>query len=430
MSRSCVIVGAGPAGLSAAYRLANAGLRVTVLEGESVIGGRTRSERVGDVVVDTGAAFITTFHHETLALLRELHLEALEPNHQLSMVATPFGKLPLDLGSPRRILRFPLISWSDKLRTLVLFAPAAFRRRSHLADLGSLARMDRGDTIEGWSRSTLGPTAYDYLMRSGVEPYFCFGAEEASAALGKALLRHALRWHILVVPKGTGSFCDALAARLQIRTGCVASGLEVRPGSVLVRHSGGSIEADYVILSAPATAISRLDGTVPEADRTDLSAVRYLPSVVLCFGYERPITVQYPWVVPAGPGRHPIARVHTISGWVPERVPAGKDLVYVHAAGWRSAELLDLAPDKITAALRADAEEVFGRMPDPDWIRLYARREGFVVPAPRHYRRMHALVRRPRSRLFYAGDWLTGSTIEGAVRTGLVAAQRVLAAGS
>lgn len=426
MSRSCVVVGAGPAGLAAAYRLANAGLRVTVLEGDSMIGGRTRSERVGDVVVDTGAAFVTTFHDETLALLRELHIEPIEPMGQPPAVATPFGKLPLDLGSPRRMMRFPLISWGQKLRTLPGFVQAAFRRPSHVADLASLARLDRGGSLERWSQRTLGPAAYDYLVRSGVEPYFFFGADEASAALGKALFRHALRWRMLVIPNGTGALCNNLAERLEVRTGCVAGAVETRDRSVVVHHSGGSIEADYAVLAIPAPRIARLDGSVPAEDRTDLESVRYLPNIVLCFGYERPITVQYPWVVPAGPGRHPIARVHNVSGWAPGRVPAGKDLVYIYAAGWRSAELIDQAHDKIVAALRADAEEIFGRLADPDWVRLYPRSVGVVLPAPGHYRRMHALLKRSRDRLLYAGDWLTGSTIEGAVRSGLAAAERIL----
>ena len=43
MSRSCVIVGAGPAGLAAAHRLNAAGVKVTVLEASNAIGGRTRT---------------------------------------------------------------------------------------------------------------------------------------------------------------------------------------------------------------------------------------------------------------------------------------------------------------------------------------------------------------------------------------------------
>ena len=69
MSRTCVIVGAGPAGLAAAHRLASAGIKVTVLEASNAIGGRTRSERVGDFTINTGASFLTTFYDATLALM-------------------------------------------------------------------------------------------------------------------------------------------------------------------------------------------------------------------------------------------------------------------------------------------------------------------------------------------------------------------------
>ncbi len=429
MSRSCVVVGAGPAGLSAAYRLVNAGLRVTVLEAANVLGGRTRTERVGDFIINTGAGFVTDFYDATLSLLRELHLEPIAPRSQPGMVATSFGKLPLDLSSPRSILSFPLISWTGKIRALAVFARAAFRRGSHIAKTASLARLDRGGSVESWGLRAFGETGYHYLLRSGIEPFFYFGAEEASAALAKALIRHALKWQVLVLREGTGALCDALARRLEVSTGCLASGVEVDDSSVAVHHSGGTIRADYAIFAIPASAIARLEGSIPDADRADISAVRYTPNIALFFGYERPITVQYPLVIPAGPGRHPIASVGKLSQWVRQYVPEGKELISIHASAWRSAELLERDPGKIVAEMRADAEDIFGRLADPDWIRMYPREEAIVIPEPRHYRHMQAFLRRPRERLLFAGDWLTGSTIEGAVRTGLDAAERILRAG-
>lgn len=426
MSRSCIVVGAGPAGLSAAYRLANAGLRVTVLEAANAIGGRTRTERVGNFILNTGASFVATFYDATLALLRELRLDAMAPYPQTGVLATPFGKLEFDLSSPRRIVSFPLISAGGKVRAAAMFGRALLRQRVHIAKTARLAPLDRGETVERWGLRTLGETAYHYLLRPGIEPFFYVGAEDASAALGKALVHHALKFRLLVLPAGMGALCDALAQRLEVRTGCQASGIEVRNASVVVRHAGGTLEADYAILALPATALARLEGPLPEADRADAAAVRYTPNIALYFGYERAITVQYPLVTPAGPGRHAIARVRTWSALAPQYVPEGKELLAIHASGWRSAELLDREPGKIVSELRADAEEVFGRMADPDWIRLYPRAEGTVVPVPGHYRRMAAFLRRPRTRLLYAGDWLTGSTVEGAVATGLSAAERVL----
>ena len=428
MSRSCVVVGAGPAGLTAAYRLANAGVRVVVLEAAPHIGGRTRTEHVGGCVVNTGAGFIANFFSATVPLLRELGLRLVNPRPQAGVAATAYGKFPLDLGSVRGVLRFPLVRWIGKLRAGVLPARTLVGRRAHVADVAALARYDRGQTLEQWARRWAGDPAYQYLVRPAVETFFYFGCEEASAALGRALVRHGFRWQMQIIANGTGAFCDALAQRLEVRTGCRVGSVEVGSERIAVRHAGGTVEADYAILAIPASAAAHVEGALLEADRDDLRGVRYAPNIVLFFGYERPITVQYPSVVPSGPGRHPVASVATTSRWVSDYVPEGKELVAIHASAWRSAELLEREPDKIVTALRADAEEIFGRLADPDWIRMYPRAEAMVVPSPGHYRRMRAFLRRPRQRLLFAGDWLTGSTIEGAVRTGLAAAQRILGA--
>jgi oxygen-dependent protoporphyrinogen oxidase len=427
MSRSCVVVGGGLAGLSAAFRLSNAGIRVTVLEAAPSFGGRARTETVSECIVNTGAGFVTSFYDTTLGLLQELRLRTFEPEEQYGVVATPFGKLPLDLRSPRRLLRFPLITTTGKLRALSLFGQSFLRRPVHIGNPDSLARMDRGSTIERWGRRSLGETAYQYLLRTSVEPFFYFATEQASSALAKALVRHARGWHMLAIEGGIGAMCNALAARLEVRTGCKASHVEQSDNSVTVHHSGGKIEADYAILALPAPAAARLEGNLDPDDRKHLEAVRFVPNILLYFGYERPITVQHPLVTPAGPGKHPIARIRTISEWVPSYVPEGKEMVSVHATGWRSAELIDEEPERIINELRRDTESIFGRLADPDWIRLYPRRNAVVLPQPGHYRRARAFLRKPRKRMLYAGDWLTGSTIEGAIRTGINAAEAILA---
>src|SRR5689334_20173394 len=53
-----VIIGAGFSGLAAARKLADDGLRVTVLEARDRIGGRTRTDTSLGVPIDIGASWI------------------------------------------------------------------------------------------------------------------------------------------------------------------------------------------------------------------------------------------------------------------------------------------------------------------------------------------------------------------------------------
>lgn len=426
MARSCVVVGGGVAGLTAAYRLATAGLHVTVLESQTHIGGRARSERVGDCVVNSGASIVMSFYDATLALLRELQLQVLPAMQPPGIVATPFGKLPFQIGSPQGVWRFPLIPWTEKLRALSVFLGRRLHRSAHIADVASLARMDKQESVERWGKRRMGSASYEYLLRPGIEPFFLFDAREASAALGKALIHHASKWAMYFLPDGMGTLCDKLAQRLEIRTGCRAGGVEVGNQHVTVYHAGGAIEADYAVLALPAPAAAKLDGSIQDDDRRDLAAIRYTPHIQLYFGYERPITVQHVAVTATGPGQHPVSGVHLVSQWTPQYVPEGKALILIQASGWRSGELIDQEHDKMVAALRSDAEEIFGRLADPDWIRAYPRRDAMVIPEPGHFRRMQTFLKRPRQRLLFAGDWITGSTVEGAVRTGLKAAEQIL----
>lgn len=81
MSRpSVMVVGAGIAGLGAAMTLAEAGCRVTLLEASDRVGGRVRTEHVGDACVELGAEFVHGRPPELLELLRDLQLDTLELN--------------------------------------------------------------------------------------------------------------------------------------------------------------------------------------------------------------------------------------------------------------------------------------------------------------------------------------------------------------
>jgi monoamine oxidase len=74
--RTCVVIGAGCAGLTAADALAEAGVEVTVLEARDRVGGRVWSDRTaGGALIERGAEFITAGYDATDAMVERLGLE-------------------------------------------------------------------------------------------------------------------------------------------------------------------------------------------------------------------------------------------------------------------------------------------------------------------------------------------------------------------
>src|SRR5271154_7195606 len=73
-----VVVGAGMAGLTAARTLAEAGLKVLVLEAQDRIGGRIWTRHVGDEAIELGAEFIHGRPPDLWALIEEAGLETYE----------------------------------------------------------------------------------------------------------------------------------------------------------------------------------------------------------------------------------------------------------------------------------------------------------------------------------------------------------------
>src|SRR6266849_4714135 len=91
MAPKVVVLGAGPAGMSAAWRLSELGCPVTVLERDTAVGGMGKTIAVGRYAVDYGPH---TFHIRETEESRAIH-QAIQPL---------FGENPLVLTRGTRVL--------------------------------------------------------------------------------------------------------------------------------------------------------------------------------------------------------------------------------------------------------------------------------------------------------------------------------------
>jgi oxygen-dependent protoporphyrinogen oxidase len=428
----CIVVGAGPAGLAAANLLHSRACGVIVLEADARVGGRTRSIRHMGSTLNTGAAFLASFYDETLALCRDLGVAVIEPaihpsrGRRKRHMVTPQGRLPFGPSDPIAFLRFPAVPMVQKLRVLRTVLRLAAGPKLHIAEPATLAARD-GESATAWARRTLGEEATDYLIRPAIEPFFYMQAEDVSAAIAQALLRHAIRWRLCTPRDGMSALCEALAARLDVRTGTRATRVSADGDGFLVDTTAGPLQASAVVLAGQTVDMLPLGAPLAPADAADLAAVDYEASIVVFLGYSHAIDLPVPSLTVGGPGVHALVGLTALRhGGPPGFVAQGTEIVAVLTMGLRSRELMSAADADVVRAVLADVEALGTRLPPPDWTLLFRRPHATVVPRPGLLRRLAAARGRARHGVHLAGDWLAGSsTIEGAVRSGLLAAEAV-----
>jgi uncharacterized protein with NAD-binding domain and iron-sulfur cluster len=118
-----VILGGGPAGLTAAYRLIGHGYRVTIIDRRSLLGGARTSEEPRD---DPEPFTILGCHHATQTLLHSLHSDLQQPAeteiplefrlHDDSLVPYPRTWFPTPLHTWVNLLKFAGIPWKERWR--------------------------------------------------------------------------------------------------------------------------------------------------------------------------------------------------------------------------------------------------------------------------------------------------------------------------
>ena len=267
-----VVLGAGPAGLAAAWRAARAGHAVTVLERGDDVGGLSASFEVAGVRVDHGSHRL---HPATPpALLGDLR----------ALLGGDLQTRPRDgrLRLGGRWVAFPLRA-GELLRAI---PPGTLARIGAEAAAYPLRRRSRhrADSFAAALRGGLGPTLYGqlyapYAVKLWGLPGERISADQAAkrvtadtpARLAARLLRHrpgGVRTgpgQVFHYPRrGFGQIADALAgaaadAGAEIRTGTPVTALEHdRNGVVAVTVGGDTVRARHAFSTVPLPLLARI----------------------------------------------------------------------------------------------------------------------------------------------------------------------------
>ncbi len=393
--KSVAIIGAGIAGLTAAYRLHRAGFRVKVFERAAQPGGAIRTIREDGWLAEAGPNSVQYGAPELKALVADLGLEGelrtANPAAKKRFIVRGGRLVPVPMG-PGSFLASPIFGLRTKLAIFTeLFSRPRVRTgdiclaelvRSHytqeLVDYAVnplIAGIYAGDPEKLSVRHAF-PSLWEAERAKGSLPRGMMAAAKARRAPGE---KRAGPPPIVSFRLGLQQLTDSLAAALPAGTLELATTVEtVIPGRPLrlvcsrgPERCGG--EFDFVVLAVPAPALAQLTfGTLAERPLAPLDAVVHPPVASLFLGFRRE-QVAHPLdgfggLTPAVERRDVLGILFS-STLFPGRAPEGHVALTVFAGGMRQPEHARLGASQLLARVRRDLEELVGVSGDPVFVR-------------------------------------------------------------
>ncbi len=429
-----IVVGAGIAGLAAAYHLRKAGLRVTVLEKENRVGGRMSTDRIDGMVVDNGAQFLSTAYSVLPGLARELGLPdlvttspraAISRNRRLRQVhgARPLSTVSSGLIDPLSLLRLVYHHWRMKRGIAGL----------SLTDYGDWHDFDDADA-RSWSLRRFGERATDDLLEPMQHGLYFQGLSENSRALLLALMAFGYRKPVTAtMPGGMGAIPEALARVVPVTLNCAVNTVRVRDNGVLVVTDKAQFEGDYAILATTASVAARV---YADADKTEraLMATLYSATINVAIAtapeYRVPVGLANVYgILFTQVDRERLAAIAIERNKSPDRV-AGGELFDVMLDSDAAGEAMALADDVILARVMPELEAYFpGLSRRVAWARVMRWPEAVPRSPVGRSRTLHQYrnANHRKRKVFLAGDYMGFPWTDSAAASGMWAADRIVA---
>jgi oxygen-dependent protoporphyrinogen oxidase len=333
--KQAIVIGAGIAGVTAAFRLQQAGWHVRVLERQTIAGGRMRTVRQNDFVIDVGAGILPSTYKAVLKLINDAGLNGMIDQLGGNIAVPRDGKMfYLDMTNLAvSLLKTKLISWPSKLK-MMRISYDLWRSGGTLGydTISAASAYDTG-TIKAYADKHLNAELLDYIVGPTIRTLFLNSPEETSIIEFFWSMKNLSSNSSFCLKGGMDQLAMTLAKQLPVEFGSKVEAVTDNGKSALVTFTDANgqlqeAKADIAIVAADGKVVADLcRGTLSQAQLGYLSNMRYSTSVNLHFGLKRDpgvnaLIVQVP--APVDPHLAALVMDH-LKG--PGRAPAGKGLV-------------------------------------------------------------------------------------------------------
>jgi protoporphyrinogen oxidase len=443
MTPRVTVVGAGIAGLGAAYLLRRAGWQPTVLESSAQVGGRMTTTTKDGFTWEPAAHFMWRHYREMRWLCGQLrppiafhnvtpHAGALLPDDRIYRFRT---------NSPLALFRHPELSATDSIRICAHLAALIARARStdpHLP--ADLAALDDGRSLRSWGDAAIGARGVDAALAPGLSSLIFWPPEQSPWRFALGVM--ALTTHGWFVPSGgMGEVPARLARELPVELGVTATQVrDLGPDGAsvsCVSRTGQRFEvtSECVVVATPAPIAAGLladpASVLGPRRAAYLGSATYHRSMPVTLGFPRsPEPRVYGIAVPMAQ-RRPILAIGWEHNKLPGRNETGAGVATVMPSGDLVESCWDQPDDLVVEQVVAEVERAYpgsaGQIAVADvhrWEHATPR-----MPPGRYRQLADALAAdQPSGRVFLCGDYWAGPSTEFSLTSGFRAAGEALRA--